>query len=181
MVLKKLHELSASELRTELKRAGIKGKFIKTQAIVRLTTYLIDVSEDPGTFEFDTDVPVDELQVEGEPGDYEVTNDNDTPDTAVGSTAASVSRLVESIVAGASGVNPSTSLPSVPTAFVGTSTATITSTTNHYLYSCGFNLLFISKSWPVSTFFKSWKLSRNAKCAQLLVCQIPWFCRSLWS
>ena len=58
MVLKKVAELSASELRTELKRAGIKGKFIKTQAIVRLTTYLIDVSEDPATFEFYTDVPV---------------------------------------------------------------------------------------------------------------------------
>ena len=122
MVLKKLTELSASELRTELKRAGIKGKFIKTQAIVRLTTYLIDVSEDPATFEFYTDVPVDEMQVEGDPGDYEINNDIYTPDTAAGSTAASVSGLVESIAAGPSGVNPSTSLPSVPTAFVGTLT-----------------------------------------------------------
>ena len=53
MVLKKLEELSASELRTELKRVGIKGKFIKAQAIMRLTTHLIDISEDPMTFEFD--------------------------------------------------------------------------------------------------------------------------------
>ena len=41
MVYKKLSELSAGELRIELKRDGIKGKFVKSQAIVRLTTNLI--------------------------------------------------------------------------------------------------------------------------------------------
>ena len=45
MVFKLLHELSASELRTELKRVGIQGKFVKAQAIVRLSTHLMDVSE----------------------------------------------------------------------------------------------------------------------------------------
>ena len=58
MVFKKLHELTASELRIELKRAGIKGKYVKAEAIMRLTTHLIDVSEDPVTFEFDPEEPI---------------------------------------------------------------------------------------------------------------------------
>ena len=60
MVLKKLEELTASELRIELKRVGIKGKFVKSQAIMRLTTHLVDVSEDPMIFEFDPEVPIEE-------------------------------------------------------------------------------------------------------------------------
>ena len=51
MVFKKLHELTANELRIELRRAGIKEKYIKAEAIMRLTTHLIDVSEDPVFFD----------------------------------------------------------------------------------------------------------------------------------
>ena len=56
MVFKHLDELTASELRIELKRAGIKGKYVKAQAIMRLTTHLIDISEDALTFEFDPEM-----------------------------------------------------------------------------------------------------------------------------
>lgn len=105
MAFKHLRELTASELRTELKRAGIKGKFVKADAIIRLTAYLIDVSEDPLSFEFDPEIPIDELAEDGNPGDYEVLND--VPEAIVssgsaGDTAASVSSLVGSITAGTS-------------------------------------------------------------------------------
>jgi hypothetical protein len=132
MVLKRLEELTAVELRTELKRAGIKGKYIKAQAIMRLTTHLIDISEDPLTFEFDPEMPIDEVQVDGNPDDYEVTND--VPEILssepAGSTAASVSGLVNSISAGNSANMPPVTLPQSPTALVTTtSSASITTAT----------------------------------------------------
>ena len=122
MVFKHLRELTASELRTELKRAGIKGKFVKADAIMRLTAHLIDVSEDPFTFEFDPDIPIDELADDGNPGDYVVMNDVHEPvisSDSVGSTAASVSGLLESIVAGVAGV-PSATLTTTTTPFAST-------------------------------------------------------------
>ena len=94
MVFKHFQELTASELRTELKRAGIKGKFVKADAIMRLTAHLIDVSEDPFTFEFDPEIAINELADDDNPGDYEVTNDVHEPvisSDSVGSTAASAS------------------------------------------------------------------------------------------
>ena len=101
MVLKRLDELTASELRIELKRAGIQGKYVKGQAIMRLTTHLIDISEDPLSFEFDPEMPI-EADATDENGDgvYEVTNDLpevvSSAETA-GGIAASVSGLVNSI------------------------------------------------------------------------------------
>ena len=127
MVLKKLEELSASELRTELKRVGIKGKFIKAQAIMRLTTHLIDISEDPMTFEFDPEMVIDEVN-EDNPEDYVVTNDvGDTITDVARSEAASVSGLTNAILNGP----PSTSFtpPSTATPFVSTSSASITTST----------------------------------------------------
>eukprot|EP00092_Neocalanus_flemingeri_P015208 GFUD01016429.1.p1 GENE.GFUD01016429.1~~GFUD01016429.1.p1 ORF type:complete len:106 (+),score=35.32 GFUD01016429.1:110-427(+) len=59
MGLKKLTELKASELSTELKRAGLAvtgGKFNdEREAILRLSTYLIDKGEDPTSYEFSID------------------------------------------------------------------------------------------------------------------------------
>ena len=127
MVLKKLEELSASELRTELKRVGIKGKFIKAQAIMRLTTHLIDISEDPMTFEFDPEMVIDEVN-EDNPEDYVVTNDGgDTITDVARSEAASVRGLTNAILNGP----PSTSFtpPSTATPFVSTSSASITTST----------------------------------------------------
>lgn len=135
MAFKHLRELTASELRTELKRAGIKGKFVKADAIIRLTAYLIDVSEDPLSFEFDPEIPIDELAEDGNPGDYEVLND--VPEAIVssgsaGDTAASVSSLVGSITAGTSAGSLSATLTTTATPFVSsttTSSASITTST----------------------------------------------------
>ena len=126
MVYKKLSELSAGELRIELKRVGIKGKFVKSQAIVRLTTHLIDVSEDPQIFEFDLEVPIEEADVDD--NEYEVINDGPEATTA-GNTAASVAGLVDAINSGASGVSAAVTLPSQPTSFVVTSTASMNTST----------------------------------------------------
>ena len=105
MVFKHLDELTASELRIELKRAGIKGKYVKAQAIMRLTTHLIDISEDPLTFEFDPEMPIEEVGDDGGgPDEYEVLNDAPEAQPAssdnAGGSAASVSGLVNSIAAG---------------------------------------------------------------------------------
>ena len=131
-MFKHLEELTASELRIELKRAGIKGKYVKAQAIMRLTTHLIDISEDPLTFEFDPEMPIVEEPGEdgGGPDEYEVLNDAPevqpaSSDTAGGS-AASVSGLVNSIAG-----TPSTSTPPVTSAtpFVSAASATTASAT----------------------------------------------------
>ena len=119
--MKKLEELSASELRTELKRVGIKGKFVKAQAIVRLKTHLVDISEDPLTFEFDPDVPVAEAS-EDNPEDYVVMNDGNDNAGVTRSEAASISGLVGAI--NASTTTP-LSLPLSYTPFVSTSSASI--------------------------------------------------------
>ena len=86
MVLKKLQELTANELRIELRRAGIKGKYVKAEAIMRLTTFLIDVSEDPLSFEFDPDVPVEADTDKADGDEYEVVTD--TPDTMTAVTSS---------------------------------------------------------------------------------------------
>ena len=130
MVFKRLRDLTASELRTELKRAGIKGKFVKADAIMRLTAHLMDVSEDPFEFEFDPDIPIDELAEDGNPGDYEVTNDVIEPVTSsgpVGDTAASVSGLLNSILAGVSAGVSSATLTTTASPFVSSSTSSTTS------------------------------------------------------
>ena len=124
MAFKRLDELTASELRTELKRAGIQGKYIKAQAIMRLTAHLIDISEDPLTFEFDPEMPIQDDATDG--GEYEVDDGNDatgavsTAEQTVGSTAASVSGLINSIV------NDATSSSSIP---VSSSSAPFVTTT----------------------------------------------------
>ena len=125
MVLKKLEELSASELMTELKRVGIKGKFVKAQAIVRLSTHLVDVSEDPLTSEFDPDVPVEEAS-EDNPEDYVVMNDGNDNAGVTRSEAASISGLVGAI--NASTTTP-LSLPLSTTPCVSTSSASISTAT----------------------------------------------------
>ena len=143
MVFKLLHELSASELRTELKRVGIKGKFVKAQAIVRLSTHLMDVSEDPVTFQFDPEVPI--VEEAGVDNEYEVIGDPDvvtttasaggsaagssagTVNSNAGGAAASVSGLVNSI---SGGTTPVTAPPTTgPTAFVPSTTTSSTTTT----------------------------------------------------
>ena len=150
MVLKRLEELTAVELRTELKRAGIKGKYIKAQAIMRLTTHLIDISEDPLTFEFDPEMPIDEVQVDGNPDDYEVTND--VPEIMssepAGSTAASVSGLVNSISAGNSANMPPVTLPQSPTAFTNLQLRQRQSQQQR-LHRLQRRLLTLSKIWDI--------------------------------
>ena len=149
MVFKKLHELTANELRIELKRAGIKGKYVKAEAIMRLTTHLIDVSENPIEFEFDPEVPV-EPDVDNADGDeYEVVTDHLEAVSVVSSsaenTAASVPGLVNIISSVTSTTTSSVtattaSTPIVSTASSGSmsapaSTFTTTSATNSFPYS----------------------------------------------
>ena len=58
MALKKLTDLSASELAAELKKAGLAisaETFDEREAILRLTTHLIDKGEDPTSYEFTID------------------------------------------------------------------------------------------------------------------------------
>ena len=148
-MFKKLHELTANELRIELKRAGIKGKYVKAEAIMRLTTHLIDVSENPIEFEFDPEVPV-EPDVDNADGDeYEVVTDHleavSVAASSAENTAASVSGLVNIISSGASTTTSSVtattaSTPIVSTASSGSmsapaSTFTTTSATNSFPYS----------------------------------------------
>ena len=126
MVYKKLEDLTASELRTELKRAGIKGKYVKTQAIMRLTTFLIDVSEDPLTFEFDPEVPVDEVG-ETNMDDYIVTDNSESTAETI---AAAVTTLVQSITSGGGSSSiPMVTLPANPTPFVSNRSASMSTTT----------------------------------------------------
>ena len=61
MVLKLPYKLIASKLKTELKRVGIKWKFVKALAIEVLSANLMDISEDPVTFQFDAEVPIKEV------------------------------------------------------------------------------------------------------------------------
>ena len=135
MVFKHLDELTASELRIELKRAGIKGKYVKAQAIMRLTTHLIDISEDPLTFEFDPEMPIEEVGDDGGgPDEYEVLNDAPEAQPAssdnAGGSAASVSGLVNSIAAGTFTTTPpvTTATPFVSAASATTASATTAST-----------------------------------------------------
>ena len=148
MVLKKLQELTANELRIELRRAGIKGKYVKAEAIMRLTTYLIDVSEDPLSFEFDPDVPVEADTDNADGDEYEVVTD--TPDTmtvitsSAGVAAASVSGLVNAISSGTltttssatatTASTPFVSTPSTSSTAAPTSTLTMTSSTSSFPY-----------------------------------------------
>ena len=60
MVIKRLDELSTSELRAEFVKAGIQSEFQEIEAIVRLTIHLVGVNEDPFTFQFNTEVSVDD-------------------------------------------------------------------------------------------------------------------------
>ena len=53
MVLKKLTELALGELMNELEKAGIETKNVgEREAVLRLTTYLIDLGEDPTSYEY---------------------------------------------------------------------------------------------------------------------------------
>ena len=126
MALKRLDELTATELRIELKRAGIKGKFVKSQAIIRLTNHLNEVSEDPFTFEFDPEEPVEEVTTDsGTADEYEVLND--APEAGGSGAAASVSDLINGISAGGSTTTASTTLPTTATPFVTTANVSSTS------------------------------------------------------
>ena len=68
MVLKRLDELSISELRTEFVKAGIQGGFQENQVIVILTIHLVSIKEDPFTSQFKSDLSGDESN----PEDFEV-------------------------------------------------------------------------------------------------------------
>ena len=152
MVFKKLKELTANELRTELKRAGIQGKYVKTEAVMRLTTHLIDVSEDPLTFEFDPDIPIQNAEEDND-GTYEVTNDASdtvTVTEAAGGSAASVSELLNAIVSSAASVTIAGGLPTTASSFVSsTSSASIPTTTSTFVTSTS------SASLTTSTFTTS--------------------------
>ena len=136
MVYKKLHELTANELRIELKRVGIRGKYIKAEAIMRLTTHLIDVSEDPITFEFDPDNPIEDDATDND--EYGVETDVVDMVTVTSTTeggAASVSSLVNTISGGASTTTTSVTTATTTTPFValassGSLTAPTVSTTS---------------------------------------------------
>ena len=52
MAVKKLEELSMSELTTELDRASIVGTFSEAEAVIRLTVYLVKNKENPFSFKF---------------------------------------------------------------------------------------------------------------------------------
>ena len=56
MTLKRLHELSTSQISAELGKAGIQGDFNESEAIVRLTIFLVGIGEDPFTFLFTPDI-----------------------------------------------------------------------------------------------------------------------------
>ena len=151
MVFKKLHELTASELRVELRRAGIKGKYVKAEAIMRLTTHLIDVSEDPVTFEFDPEEPIVEADAtDGD--DYEVINETPEivttgpgPSISTARSAVSVSGLINAISAGTSTTTSSVTSTTSAMPFVATAssvavttptpTITIASSTSSYPYT----------------------------------------------
>ena len=126
MVFKKLHELTASELRIELKRAGIKGKYVKAEAIMRLTTHLIDVSEDPVTFEFDPEEPI--MEADATDGDdYQViteTQENvSSPGPSVTRSAVSVSGLINVISSGTSTTTSSVTSTTAAMPFVATASS----------------------------------------------------------
>jgi hypothetical protein len=54
MVLKRLDELSNDELKNEFEKAGLEGKISsEAEYLIRLTIYLVNVSEDPFTFLYD--------------------------------------------------------------------------------------------------------------------------------
>ena len=61
MTLKRLHELSTSEISAELGKAGILGDYIKSEAIVRLTIFVVGIREDPFTFLFNPDIATDDV------------------------------------------------------------------------------------------------------------------------
>ena len=165
MVFKKLDELTAAELRIELRRAGIVGKYVKSQAIMRLTTHLVDISEDPHTFEFDPEVPIDETV--GDNNIYEVDDgpDANTAVTTAGVTAASVSGLVGAINAGPSGVSATVTLPSQTSAFVSTSAAAMTTSTVTTSTASASSLNFFYSSttscFTTTSSFGSWNLWRR--------------------
>ena len=57
MIFKLLSELSSCELKTVFRRAGKRGSFMESQAIVQLTIYLINIGQDPFTYRFPISVP----------------------------------------------------------------------------------------------------------------------------
>ena len=61
MTLRRLHELSTSEISAELGKAGILGDYAKSEAIVRLTIFLVGIGEDPFTFLFGPDIATGEV------------------------------------------------------------------------------------------------------------------------
>ena len=61
MTLRRLHELSTSEISAELGKAGILGDYAKSEAIVRLTIFLVGIGEDPFTFLFGPDIATEEV------------------------------------------------------------------------------------------------------------------------
>ena len=132
MVFKKLKELSASELRTELRRAGIQGKYVKVEAVMRLTTHLIDVSEDPLTFEFDPEIPIQNAEGDND-ANYEVADE--PPDTvtsteSAGGSASSVNDLLDAIVSSAANASINAGLPKTASSFVSsTSSASLSTST----------------------------------------------------
>ena len=52
MLFKLLSELSTRELRTAFRRAGKTGTFVESEAIVKMTIFIINIGQDPFTYRF---------------------------------------------------------------------------------------------------------------------------------
>ena len=99
MVLKRLDELSISELRTEFVKAGIQGGFQENQAIVRLTIHLVSIKEDPFTFQFNSDLSGD-ASVQSNPDDFKVVSE--APEDMLELVVLPVPELPDAVLARAS-------------------------------------------------------------------------------
>ena len=61
MTLKRLYELSTNQISAELGKSGMQGDFTESEAIVRLTIFLVGIGEDPFTFLFTPDIATDKV------------------------------------------------------------------------------------------------------------------------
>ena len=68
MAEKYLFELTVSELKTELERVGISGLNSESEAVIKLTIYLVSVGEDPFIFKFK---PFDKTGTDDVPSEVE--------------------------------------------------------------------------------------------------------------
>ena len=52
MLFKLLSELSTRELRTAFRRAGKTGTFVESEAIVKMTIFIVNIGQDPFKYRF---------------------------------------------------------------------------------------------------------------------------------